>query len=846
MNIINKLTLRHLKKNRRRTLVTIIGVIISVAMVSAVSTLFVSFLGMMKQEAIQNSGDWHVIYRDVSESQMESIRKDKQTEKLFITKDRGYAPLESSSNKSRPYLFIKEFDAQGLKHFPVELSEGRLPEKENEVLFPKEIMEKQHYQIGDEITLNIGERSSPYIDRPLGQGDFLQYDETEVMETLSKEEEDTFTIVGTIERPEWEPYSAPGYTIVGLVEQSVFKGGKADIGVTVKKVNRSLYEHANELAEKNGITGVSFNSELLRYYGVTDKDNLAITLYSLAAIIILIIIIGSVSLIYNSFAISVSERARHLGMLSSVGATKTQKRNSVFFEGAVIGVISIPLGLLAGIGGILGTFLVMNRTFDDTLGIDGGLILTVTPMSILLSCLISILTIFISTYMPARKASKVSAIDAIRQSQDVKLTGKAVKTSKLVRKIFGLEAEIGLKNLKRNKRRYQVTVFSLVITIVLFLAVSYFTANLKQSITMTQVNYNYDVQIYSSGDDQAVLEPYMNLNYVSEASLMEDSYFSTWINESKLPDEVKAQEYYEDMLQDGKYPYSLVLHGIDEKSFKTYADKIGADVNELQDKVIILNKFVYEDVQTGKKIETDGINGKPGDKLDLYLPEEDSPFQSLEIGFAASEAPMGVLPLGNYEVHLLMPQKQFGQLNQNGTETSYSLFLDSSKPEEMQDQLDQIESENLMIQNVHQNRERDEQMVMFMSVFTYGFITLISAISIANIFNTISTSIALRGREFAMLRSIGMTPKGFNKMINYESIFYGLKALLYGLPISLGVMLLMYWSLQNTFQYPFAVPWISVLIAIAAIFIIVSAAMLYSIQKVKKQNIIDGLKQENI
>ncbi|MCA1042227.1 FtsX-like permease family protein [Bacillus infantis] len=845
MNIMNRLTLRHLKKNRRRTLVTIIGVIISVAMVSAVSTLFVSFLGMMKQEAIQNSGDWHVIYRDVSESQMEAIRKDEQTEKLFITKDRGYAPLESPSNKNRPYLFIKEFDSQGMEHYPVELSEGRLPKKENEVLFPKEIMEKQNYQIGDEITLEIGERHIPNNDRSFGQGDYLQYDETEVIETLNKKEEDIFTIAGTIERPEWEPYSAPGYTIVSYMEQDAFKGGAADIGVTLKKVNRSLYAHAKELAEKNGITKVSFNKELLRYYGVTDNDNLAITLYSLAAIIILIIIIGSVSLIYNSFAISVSERARHLGMLSSVGATKTQKRNSVFFEGAVIGVISIPLGLLAGIGGILATFLVMNRSFGDTLGIDDGLTLTVTPMSILLSCLISILTIFISTYMPARKASKVSAIDAIRQSQDVKLTGKAVKTSRFVRKIFGLEAEIGLKNLKRNKRRYQVTVFSLVITIVLFLAVSYFTANLKQSITMTQVNYNYDVQIYSS-EDQAALEPYMNLNYVSDASLMEEAYFSTWINESKLPDEVKAQDYYEDMLQDGKYPYSLVLHGIDEKSFKTYADKIGADVNELQDKVIILNKFVYEEEQTGKKIETDGINGKPGDKMDLYLPEENRSFQSLEIGFAAVEAPMGILPLGNYEVHLLMPQKQFEQLKQDGVETAYNLFLDSSKPEEMQDQLDQIESENLMIQNVYQNRERDEQMVTFMSVFTYGFITLISAISIANIFNTISTSIALRGREFAMLRSIGMTPKGFNKMINYESIFYGLKALLYGLPISLGVMLLMYWSLQNTFQYSFAVPWMSVLIAIAAIFIIVSAAMLYSIQKVKKQNIIDGLKQENI
>ena len=95
---------------------------------------------------------------------------------------------------------------------------------------------------------------------------------------------------------------------------------------------------------------------LLRYYGVTANDQLRMTLFSLAGIIMSVIIIGSVALIYNAFAISVSERARHLGMLSSVGATKKQKRNSVFFEGAVIGAISIPIGILAGIAGIGITF----------------------------------------------------------------------------------------------------------------------------------------------------------------------------------------------------------------------------------------------------------------------------------------------------------------------------------------------------------------------------------------------------------------------------------------------------------------------------------------------------------
>src|SRR5690606_10296491 len=143
----------------------------------------------------------------------------------------------------------------------------------------------------------------------------------------------------------------------------------------------------------------------------------------------------------------------------------------VFFEGAVIGAISIPIGILAGLGGIGTTFAFINKYLQGALGGSERLELVATPSSLFIACGVSILTIFISTYIPAIKASKISAIDAIRQTHDIKLSGKTVKTSKLVRKIFGIEAEIGLKNLKRNKKRYLATVFSLVISIVLFLSV---------------------------------------------------------------------------------------------------------------------------------------------------------------------------------------------------------------------------------------------------------------------------------------------------------------------------------------------------------------------------------------
>src|SRR5690606_29624018 len=287
-------------------------------------------------------------------------------------------------------------------------------------------------------------------------------------------------VVGIVERPEWEPAWSPGYTVIGYVdEQNLSNAVPTDAMVVLNDLNGSLFDDAKNLADALGIEKINFNSELLRYYGITANDNLRSTLYSLASIIMAVIIIGSVALIYNAFAISVSERARHLGMLSSVGATKKQKRNSVFFEGAVVGFISIPIGILAGIAGIGITFAYINQFLHGALGVTEKLELVVTPASILLAIGISIVTIFISTYVPAQRASKISAIDAIRQTHDIKLSGKKVKTSKFVRKVFGMEAEIGLKNVKRNKQRYLATLFSLVISIVLFLSVSFFTENLK-------------------------------------------------------------------------------------------------------------------------------------------------------------------------------------------------------------------------------------------------------------------------------------------------------------------------------------------------------------------------------
>ncbi|MFA9556762.1 ABC transporter permease [Evansella sp. AB-rgal1] len=870
MNIMNKLTLRHLWENKRRTIVTIVGTIISVAMIMAVATLAVSFMDMMKRYTIANDGEWHVQYKQVDENQVDIIMEDDNTESVILSREKGFALLENDQSDRKPYLHIKEYSPEVFEYFSLELVKGRLPASENEIVLSTEVVEKGKvdYQLGDQLSLDVGQRVMDDEEAgmmTLGQYDSLQMGE--ITEKLHHTSRETYTVVGFIAPPTWVPSWSPAFSsIVYLDKSMVTTESPVNASVVLKKVNRSIYENASELADKmkmeNPDEGVSFHSELLRYYGFTNNDRLANTLYSLSAIIMSVIMVGSVALIYNSFAISVSERSRHLGMLSSVGATKKQKRNSVFFEGAVIGAISIPIGLVAGVLGIGVTFLLLNSFIDvdDVLGMNQELKTVVTPISILIAVLVSSVTIFISTYMPARKASKVTAIDAIRQSADIKLTRKGVKTSPIVRKLFGMEAEIGLKNLKRNKRKYQITVFSLVISIVLFLVVSFFTTSLEKGLELSQGGYDYDIQAYVWGSDQENIdsmyvamngmEDVTTVNRVTEmqlASMVEREFLSEPLQEMVSNNK--------DHLEDGKYRYNVNMVALNEENMETYVTENGIDINSLTSsegiQAILVDTIRYQDYETGVFVETKSVQTNVGEEFQLYFDDWDNEKKDylgdMTIAAITDKAPMGVYTGNTGEITVVVTDDVLSTMLEKEERINWNtyFYLNSSDPVKTHEELQEL-SGNMGIYNVYQSRQRDEQMILFLSVFIYGFITLITVISIANIFNTISTSIALRKREFAMLQSVGMTPKSFTKMINFESIFYGIKSLLYGLPISIAIMYAIWRSMMYTFHYRFELPWVDLLIVVIAVFLIVSAAMLYSISKVRKENIIETLKQENI
>ncbi|MEK3790413.1 ABC transporter permease [Paenibacillus sp. FSL R7-0204] len=863
MNIVNTLTIRHLKQNKRRTLVTILGVIISVSMMTAVITLIFSFADLMIRQTITDTGEWHVQYQDITKEQLAAIKGDDATKTVAITRDLGYAPLEGGQNSNKPYLFIKEYDVQGFTQFQIEISKGRLPHTDKEVVISESVATngKVKYEIGDRLTLRVGDRFKQGGDHPLDQTEPLRRKDGTLTETLQHSIIRDYTVVGFIKRPVSETAWAPAYTIISYVDDHIIGGDdQVDASVVLQQANPFLFAHAEKLAEKNQIDTVQYNNDLLRYYGLSSSGASSSMMFSLSAIIMGAIIIGAVGLIYNAFAISVSERSRHLGMLASVGATKRQKRNSVFFEGIVIGLISIPIGILCGLAGIGITFSFMNTMIEGALWTSEKLRLIVTPLLLLITCLVSMLTIFVSVYLPAVKASRVSPMDAIRQTTDVKLTAKAVKTPKIIRKLFGIEAEIGLKNLKRNKRRYHVILFSLVISIVLFLTISFFTTGLTQSLALSLEGINYDIEVSSSNGerlDDRLMQSLVSLDGVTEYSVSHELVRNAWVDAASIADELQEKvKQDKSMLQDGKYPYEIKLYALNDSSLQAYARAAHADYEQLTDldhpAAIVMDTIHYKDIDTGKYIQTKSIYANIGQHIELtsFFNEsgEETKANKVIVAALTDKAPMGMSPVGVGGLNMIVSERVMNRLadSEELANASMYLHLKSTESVKTQQEIEAMNETNLNVYNVYQSRIREEQQILLMNVFSYGFIVLISAISVANIFNTISTGLALRKREFAMLKSVGATPKGFAKMLNYESVFYGVKSLLYGLPVSFAVMVLIYKAFANKFSYGFTLPWMSILSVIVCVFVIVSSAVVYSGAKIKKENIIDALKQENI
>ena len=850
MSILNDLTIKNLKLNKKRTIVTIVGIILSTALMVGIGLLFSSFQDYMIRETISYNGKYEAEYGDVSLDKLNSI--DKKDFSYFYQKAIGFSKFDSA-NEYKPYIYISSVDKEYFNE--LHLISGRFAENDSELVISNHINTNggASYKIGDIITLKYGERVIEGVNT-LANNEY--YEE----ETLNIVGEKTYTIVGIVERSNFEDYSASGYSTFTLDMND--KDGTVNVFVMFNN-KKKIIKQSEDLAKKLGYNNaISYNSTLLALYGESTYGNIMKSMITMIVIMLSLVSIGCIVVIYNSFAISVMERKKEFGLLSSIGATKKQLSYTVFFEALIEGIIGIILGICGAYIGIGTVILIINNLIGDILVLKLNLVTNI--VFIIIPVIFMILVIFISALVPSRRAAKVSPIEAIRQNDDIKINKKKIKTGKLVNKLFGIEGEIALKNIKRNKKKYRVTIVSLFISIVLFISFSSYmnyTLNTASSV-MGEVPYDYQISYFGDdpNNDKAALD---KINEIVKSSDVKEYVSYSVSNLSIIGNYTYSDEYldfyksaYGDdgikALTNLKYQY-ISIYILDDISYNKYKELIGLD----KDSVILLNKFKGVSYGNNKRVNYDIPVINNGD-INIKICNFDDNDEDVDTtkycnkkidNIFITNKSFDLIEEFSYmsDFKLIVNKKLYDNISDSGTHyTQYNIISDNT------DNIDKLTKEldkydNVNYTNVKESMKQANNMILVVKILMYGFIGLITLIGVTSVFNTISTSMALRKREFAVLRSIGLTRKGFNKILFFESLFFGLKSLIYAIPVSLGVTIIIHYALADMMSInSIVIPWKAIIISIVSVFVIVLLTMMYSTSKIKKHNIIEQIREENI
>lgn len=833
MNIVNTLTLRHIKTHKKRTILTIVAIIVSVAMVTAVFTSAISFIKYFQNSTLAIDGNWHVQFTDDDYSLHKPLfATDKNIDEFAARAVCGTTTfgIDNKMVTHQSSIFCVEINWFNMRN--VTVSKGRLPENSHELLLTTRAIKEfdLDVSVGDKITVPV----SVYDDNG--------------KETVTNRE---YEIVGISDS---FVSATDSYGVFSGLDSEALKESQGTIVIArYDKLDNSIYDKITETKNTIGFSGYKVNSELFTFSLIRDGNGMIVSLGLFAGILLLIIAVVSVFMIYDSFAVSYQERAKYLGMLASVGATKKQKRMSIYFEGLILGLISVPLGIISGIGGIAVTFKCIEDAFLSTVTYGTGSLKVYVNWFVILGTVIaSAITIFISMYIPARKASKTTAIDAIRQANTVKVKKpKKLRVSRLTGKIFGYEGTLAVKNFKRNGRRSRNIVFSLALSVVVFLTVTNFSAMLND-ILKTSLILTPDIMISGDYKDQdAIVEA------VSGNKKIERYFYNTtgYANIDKA--------YFEKIGEDEVSGVLLVF--LDNTSFDGYLRQLGERPENYHGETptaIVLNSILK--VESGKKkVREEPLKNLKGQKITLSLPitSEEGEEQSAEPSSIKAEITVGVqttkqwneekFTLNNSALPLIILSEDYADSvmgeTKSGAYTEVSIMCDDFEAvkTELINSIKEKDSEiGFFIETPGAGYDQMNNLFTIAKVFIYGFITLISIISVLNIINTISNSMNERRREFAMLRSVGMTPKSFKRMIYLEAGRYGAKALLFSIPVGVLIHFAMYKALSGTMDFGFIIHPLSYVLAVIAVFVIIGTALLYSIDKIRDDNIIETLKTD--
>lgn len=939
MNLMKKLTLKNLKLNRKRTIVTIVGIILATALLSALVTLVSSFQYSVIEYQKQKGGDFHVKFSNVKMSELSEFKNNRNIESTFETMGMGFAKLDGCKNEDKPYAYVMATDEVGFERGCFKLIEGRMAKNEDEIVIPRHLKTNGRIDIkvGDEITLDIGKRYDSNTESVISENIAYEHEAETFTDTVTKQ----YKVVGIMERPGYgmEDYSAAGYTFVTYSDElaAIDNGTKSEaseadttltvysrytqkalrnkdavtadiIGVDEKlfaKANNSSVEMSAEESDRflkemeNAKYDIYINRFLISYECVFPIDGTFKALFTVAAVVALIIILTSVYCIKNSFNISITEKIRQYGMLASVGATRRQIKSSVKTEAAMLGVVGIPVGTMSGILASLILVKVVNALSAGWLNF--ALSFHTSLPALILAVILSIATIYFSAIGSARRAAKVTPLEAIRNTKEIKIKSAKLKTPAIIGRIWGIGGVISYKNIKRNNKKYRTTVTSIVICSVTFIVISYFMSMAFSVVGMSYASVDYNIGINMSCKKDLDIEKLSEL--LSGIEGAEDYLVGAgYYFDVDKPEYTKEYGEYCGQLYDDSEDVSqeFLITVLNDKSYDKYASDAG--IKNADTGAILVNKCTF-DVYNEKsskyvKEEMELYKYKAGDTIRCgynvydYASSDDNAVEgdtesSTEIntednsGYVDEETinkgvrktvdvtiagvtdkvPTCYNGYGNTSL-LFMNQKGFESLwadGKSGNEFKpgnaiYSAYVVAENADEYQDTFEKETEENpeysqisFYVSNMDKQMRDEKSLFTLLGVFAYGLIVVIALIGITNIINTLSTGMELRSREFATLRSIGMTDKQFAGMVRLESVFISVKALVIGVPLGILISYLLCVMMNRMDDaIIYEPPYKAIILCIVVVIMLIYAIMKLSMMKLRHNNIIETIKNENL
>lgn len=760
---------------------------------------------------------WHALYRNVDESTVMKLAAHHDVKTYGLRSDAGYMNLEDAT------VSMMYMDRTGMELYKVKLKEGQLPQKENDIVVSKGILEAlgQNGKIGDTITV-------PY---QILKDDGLDY---------TKEKD--FRICGFLADNE-NSKEQKQYT--SLVSEAFLK---AEIPVEQVK-----YRFLLQVNGQKGNTTADYTEtiqNIARQFGISEddmninKEYLAANYVDPATIpvivgIMLIVVLAGIITIYSVYYVSMNQRVREFGKLKAIGATKRQLRQIVLREGMGVALFAIPIGLLIGTVAVKVVLLqfVEHAKDSNVLITEAYKVVAKGEVQLyywwiyLLAIAVTLCTVYLSLMKPMRMAAKVSEIEAMRYQGG----SKRQKSSRKGYQFMNI-GRLTKRNLAENKKKSTITIVSMAVTgiFVMMVATVLSCANPMESAKSSIVGQYEISPIVESGNKEhpeyewAEVQKNNPLNeglkqQIEELDGVERVDVFTALKVSGGPFEEKIGTEF--------------INGVPEE----YAEELKKGITE--------GNVTYEELKSGDKVILDRAllhwypDIKVGDKLKLNIHDGDNTFQK-EIEVAAiGEYGTG---LTNYNC-LIMAKEGAEKLTINNSSSYFQVIADKDYDEALEASLQAIVDGSGRLQMRTWKNEYDtwENAIQMTRGACYAFIIILAAISIMNLINTMINSVHVRKKELGMMQAIGMSDRQLMKMLQLEGIFYTVGTLIISIGVGslAGYPLFLYAKRTgmfdiSTYHYPVT----AAIIIILTLFVIQMLLAIFIAKSVRKDSLIERIR----